>query len=199
MKPQGGTSGPKPRSPGSSPWGVPAFTIFDDGWLRVLFDHPRVDVMVKVEHVRGVPEIVALHVDASDPLTAGGVPAVITSTVIHRIPLRQLKDEYRKLSSPSYGKEPHNFWQTPRRGPTPLPLERFREVAVIYRQAVAEGSSPLQAIKDRFHVERATASKYIKRAREEKFLGPARSGRPGEDLPASKTKPPKAAKKGRIP
>jgi hypothetical protein len=182
MKPKGGASRPNRPPAGGSVWGVPQATVFDEGWLRVLFEQPRVDVRVKVAQVRGVPEIVALHIDPADPLKAGDRPTVITSAMTHRIPLRQLKGEYLKMSRPPWASEPDTFWEAPRRGPFPLPPERVQEVAEIYRRAVDAGKSPLQAIKDAYHISRATASKYIKRARKAGFLGPARPGRSGEDI-----------------
>jgi hypothetical protein len=54
------------------------------------------------------------------------------------------------------------------------------EVARVYRQALAMGAHPTQAVKDHWHISRTHASRYIGRAREAGELGPAAPRRAGE-------------------
>ena len=57
--------------------------------------------------------------------------------------------------------------------------EKLREVADVYRRANATGH-PTKAVMEEWHVERATASRWVRRAREAGFLGAARPRMAGE-------------------
>lgn len=69
--------------------------------------------------------------------------------------------------------------RTPRQG-SPITDKQLREVASHYRDALARSSAPTQTIADEMHVSRPTAARWIARARERGFLGPAYRGRAGE-------------------
>lgn len=59
----------------------------------------------------------------------------------------------------------------------------LREVATVYRQAIAEGKPPTKAVASRLHGSPATAGRWVMQARERGFLGRATRGRRGELAP----------------
>lgn len=67
----------------------------------------------------------------------------------------------------------------PRRG-SPLTDDHLRAVVAMYKQALKEGDPPTRTIADEMHVARPTASRWVAKARERGFLGPAMRGRAGE-------------------
>lgn len=67
----------------------------------------------------------------------------------------------------------------PRRG-APLTDRDLIQVARIYRAAMERGDPPTKMLADRMKVGRATASRWIKRARNDGHLGEAIPGRAGE-------------------
>lgn len=70
--------------------------------------------------------------------------------------------------------------KAPRRG-LPLTDDELREVADIYREAVARGDrSPTRAVGEAKHAARSTAARWVGKARKKGFLGPAMPGRAGE-------------------
>jgi Family of unknown function (DUF6214) len=69
----------------------------------------------------------------------------------------------------------------PRKG-SPVTDERLREVATRYRAAVERGDPPTQTIGDEMHASRPTAARWVQKARERGFLGPAVPGRAGEAI-----------------
>lgn len=58
--------------------------------------------------------------------------------------------------------------------------EALREVADVYRAAHARKQPPTKAVMQEWHVERSTASRWIRRARDAGHLGPARPRAGGE-------------------
>lgn len=58
--------------------------------------------------------------------------------------------------------------------------EVLREVADVYRAAHARHQPPTKAVMQEWHVERSTASRWIRRARDAGYLGPARPRAAGE-------------------
>lgn len=67
----------------------------------------------------------------------------------------------------------------PRQG-SPLTDENLSEVAQVYRAAVKNGDPPTRAVMGAMHVERSTASRWIRAARDRGLLGPAMRGKGGE-------------------
>jgi uncharacterized protein DUF6214 len=67
----------------------------------------------------------------------------------------------------------------PRRG-SPLTKENLSRVAELYRAALENGDPPTQTVADAMHATRSTASRWVAKAREHGFLGPAVRGRAGE-------------------
>lgn len=173
-----------------SVWGAPmAGNLRKDGWLSVLFPDLPLTVYVKVEDVKGTPELVGLRVE---PLKIELVP--LSSELVRQIPLRQLKDAY--LLKRRGGDLFAPFETPPRRGPTPLSPEHYDRVAKLYRQAVSAGKPPLLAIQDVYNVSRPAASKYVRRARELDKLGyPERAGVAGASSAISPYTPKKATPK----
>jgi hypothetical protein len=69
--------------------------------------------------------------------------------------------------------------RSPRQG-SPITNEHLTQVADVYRTALAAGRRPTQTIRERWHVERATASRWVAAARAAGLLGPATQGRASE-------------------
>lgn len=69
-------------------------------------------------------------------------------------------------------------------GPTD---EALRAVATIYRLAHAVGDPPTRAVEDELRLSRATAGRWIAKAREKGFLGQTRQGRAGGTDPGGDT------------
>jgi hypothetical protein len=67
----------------------------------------------------------------------------------------------------------------PRQG-SPVTDERLQAVADLYRKAIEEGQPPTREIADSMHVGRSTAARWVAKARERGYLGPAIQGRAGE-------------------
>lgn len=67
----------------------------------------------------------------------------------------------------------------PRQG-SPLTDENLRQVASIYRAATKRGDPPTQTVADSLKVARSTAARWVGKARERGFLGPALRGQAGE-------------------
>jgi hypothetical protein len=70
----------------------------------------------------------------------------------------------------------------PRRG-APITDAHLEQVAAVYRQAAEVDDPPLKAIEEQFEAKRATASKWVRMARDRGILGPALRGRAGEASP----------------
>ncbi len=67
----------------------------------------------------------------------------------------------------------------PRQG-IPVSEDDLREVATVYRAAVTARQPPTRAVMERWNVARATASRWIARARADGYLGKAQPGKAGE-------------------
>lgn len=65
------------------------------------------------------------------------------------------------------------------RGGRDLGDDHYREVAQVYKAAVAAGDSPTKAVADHFTVSKSSAAKKVARARERDFLPPTSRGRVG--------------------
>lgn len=66
--------------------------------------------------------------------------------------------------------------RSPRQG-SPITSDHLKQVADIYRAALAAGERPTRAICERWHVTRPTASRWVAAARAAELLGPAKQGR----------------------
>lgn len=61
-----------------------------------------------------------------------------------------------------------------------LTRDYLQRVATVYREALVEGRPPTVAVAETFGVSHSNASKYVKKARDQKLLGPAKGTRAGE-------------------
>lgn len=184
------------------PLGPPiAGALRSDGYLEIFFPYPAVRVAVLVEDVEGRPEIVGLEVkpvreirtelaeewakvsEALRPRRSKEmereVPFVLKSDILRQLPLRQLRDIY--LMEVANGKIDFQLLNpTVEHGPKPPSDELVRAVAETYSQALTSGTPILAAIQARHHIARATATKYIRLAREAGYLGwPSKKGSAG--------------------
>jgi hypothetical protein len=71
------------------------------------------------------------------------------------------------------------FGRRPRRG-SPITDDNLRGVAERYSEALKRGDPPTQSVARELNVARSTASRWVAKARERGFLGPALKGRAGE-------------------
>lgn len=142
---------------------------------------------------RGVPRCRSFTVRAHD-----NGPEV-TGETLRRLPVRTLvRDATARVAaqwrlseaqgedmrlvpaSPSEGLETYRALledaRRPRRG-SPITDDHLRQVADLYRTALARGDAPTQTVADSMHVVPSTAGRWVKRARERGFLGPTTPGR----------------------
>jgi hypothetical protein len=97
-----------------------------------------------------------------EPIDVEGAPAWKYNTALQPGSSREARDAARDIA--------RSKLRQPRRG-VPLSDEDLREVATIYRAALAEGRRPTKAVMQAMHVGRATASRWLARARERGHLG----------------------------
>ncbi|MGD0285113.1 MAG: hypothetical protein ABSC31_01840 [Acidimicrobiales bacterium] len=157
-------------------------TVDPEGFVNVgVFDLPW-RIYVRVAEVGGVPQIVALRIEAGvlgvtedreHLVYEGDDDPTITADVLRRLPLRQLRAvAVREAYQPeSDWLEPFRIERVPGQA---WPDEHYQEVAEVYRSSAGK---PLLAIAERWKVSRPTASKWVAEARRRKFLKyPSRPG-----------------------
>lgn len=151
-------------------WGRPA-------WVRLVLD-------VTVDEW-GRASCLSLKAEKLD-----GLP--LTATDLRRIPLaRILRDASRAsqlfaaalgpgVFGPPTPREARRIaadpCRRPRRG-SPITRQHLEEVAQTYRDAFQRGDRPTRAVQATFSVERATASRWVRAARDAGLLPPAEPGR----------------------
>jgi hypothetical protein len=166
-------------------------------------------VEVAMAKVGGLPEIVGLRMDvrpmfveeselyvfdmttdeqrqwAIDNATPGWTSAaVITAERLRALPLAEMRAAVaaRLAGDDVFGA----FGKVARERGKALPDEHYRQVAGVYKSAVEHREPPLKAIQEHWHVSRPAAAKYVKGARERRFLGwPERAGIAGYDATES--------------
>ena len=128
-----------------------------------------------------VPEYVSRSVDNAGYWRMKG-PGPVISTAdgeTHRRPTEPAGEGY--VATPIVGVARTGRYKAANRAPRrPLSSERLQEVADVYRRAFAKGQHPTEAVRVEFEVSRSTASRWVKRARQEGLLGPAVPRRAGE-------------------
>jgi hypothetical protein len=125
----------------------------------------------------GSPHSCYAHALKSRPLVAGsrGGPEV-TGEGIRAIPVRSI------VSAGASDVSPKTF-QGPIKADTFKRVndDALRLVTDVYRSAILAGNPPTQAVAHHLFFEvRSTAARWVMRARERGFLGPAEPGRAGE-------------------
>jgi len=186
-----------------------------DGWVSLALHGFPWDIAVKVTEVDGIPELTALRLE---PRTAHfGYPdadgtrvpigavdatdAVVTSERLRSLPLRLIANVAAAVLA---GGEPEKIaavfeservnWPQGR----PRPDEHYKEVANVYRAALAWRQPPVKAIEERWVVGRAMASRYVAEARKRGYLDyPSRPGVAGTGSAESPVKKKTAPKKAR--
>lgn len=173
-------------------WGRAAATFKgEDGWVTVIFGHPKLQVSVKIAEVDGLPQVEGLRVEPLiETMVRGrtafsflGVPGpdpkpvAITSRLLRALPLRAVREAALRQPPISATLGPVG---PPSQGPQPVPVAKLEQVAAIYRDAVDHDRDPNPAIQVALGVKRATAAKYVRLARERKLMGwPTCDGKPG--------------------
>lgn len=172
--------------------------------VTVGFPQQRVQVTATVRDVDGVPQIVALEVQAHDPrswhpaphwtkgqqrqfrrmtqaMAANNPPTVISTDLLRAVPLRELLAAYLQMA-PRPRLVDFDTELPPRTvGRERKTRQHYQEVAQVYRQALQQRRPPRVAIQQHFGVKRAAASLYIAKARDLGLLGDyPRPGIPGE-------------------
>ena len=97
-----------------------------------------------------------------EPIDVDAAPAWKYDTASRPGSSREVRDAARAIA--------RSKLRQPRRG-IPLSDDELREVATIYRGALAEGRRPTKAVMQAMHVGRATASRWLARARQRGHLG----------------------------
>jgi hypothetical protein len=140
-----------------------------DGWYYAVVPGWPWQFHVLVEDVAGAPQIVGLRMTRMWE----GADVVVSSDTLRRLPLRQLREVVSKARAAGLragGETLLNLLEERTPGQR-WPREHYERVAEVYREAVASGLPPLPVIGERWHVSRAMASKYVRRARELGLLG----------------------------
>ena len=106
-----------------------------------------------------------------DEIEIGGAPAWRYDTALSPGVGQEVRREAREIVRARQ--------RQPRRG-IAVSDDDLREIAVIYRAALAEQRRPTKAVMEAMHVSLATASRWVARARDLGYLGPARPGAAGE-------------------
>jgi hypothetical protein len=128
-------------------------------------------VRAVVENTASGPRVVDLRVRARP----GGPP--ITPSALRLIKFSKLVDA--SVTTEGYRRALRKAPRRERRWV--LDDARLADVARVYREAVATGEPPVQAIVNHYGIERGRASRWVRRAREEHLLGDAPGrGRKGE-------------------
>ena len=163
---------------------------YPDGWVGAVFPKSGIEIGVLVEAVDGRPEITSLRICPVKPqrLPPGVKPTydiprkrALRSDDIRRLPLRQLRDMWllQANGTPDGTAEGlfEPFKRDARRGPQPVPQELLQSVAIAYAECVEKGLPVLATLGERFHVSRAGATKYVRKARDAGYLEwPTRKG-----------------------
>jgi len=170
-----------------------------EGWVTVPFKGLPWGISVKVAEVYGVPQIVGLQIHGG-PIEVSedrehlswrgpkGQEPTITTDLLRKLPLRQLR-EVAVIEGYATGRD----WLEPfktERPPEGWPDEHYEAVARVYREA---SGAPLKAISERWSVSRPTASTWVRKARELKYLGYPKG--PGVAGASERKSPIKRAKK----
>ena len=167
-------------------------------------DSYRVALTIELEQRRPVCTAIR-RLSGGTPLTGELLRSIPLQRIIQRVQehVRQQLVERDPLgaSRPSWDTvlpkdAPHDLWieypasrETIERelsadspgGPKRVSDELLREAADVYREALATGqSNPTEVVRKRLHLARSTAGRYVGKARERGFLGPAMPRRAGE-------------------
>lgn len=114
--------------------------------------------------------------DGDDELTSEAIRQIPVRLLIQEAAEYVLQDEVPRKRV-QYILEDLDYQTLVSRGPTPETLEW---VAVIYRFAYACHDDPTKSVVERFGIPRSTAGRWVAKAREQGFLGPAADRRAGE-------------------
>jgi hypothetical protein len=142
---------------------------------------------------RAVARCVGLTVhDENGPITGQTLRRIRVATLMRHALVNAASGEVTEIpgggvsagwpASPGDADEYERFLEgarQPRRGAT-LTDDHLEQVAAMYRRAIELGDPPTRTIADRMYVARATAARWVGKAREKGFLGPAMRGRGGE-------------------
>jgi hypothetical protein len=142
----------------------------------ITLDDPPSRVVLEVELSDGAYVCTSITVER----LRGGPP--ITSEALHAVPVRRLIREnlskrLRLLGTPGSQAATWDPALLREQGPTDWTLEA---VAFVYRTAVMLDEPPVLAVRDHFGIPRPTAARWVEKARQRGFLGPAAPGRSGE-------------------
>jgi hypothetical protein len=175
---------------GSGQWGPGlASAKGDDGWVTVRYYRVGLLVWAKIAEVDGLPQVEALRIEPLAPTSIQGSIAFsfwqppllksvpITTRLLRALPLGAVRDAALSQAPMSVTLGPID---PPSQGPQPVPLTKLEQVSAVYREAVERGQNPSPAIQAALGVKPATATKYVRLARERGLLGwPKRRGLPG--------------------
>jgi hypothetical protein len=133
----------------------------------------------------GTVAIVAVHADSDHELTSEILRGLQAPRRLARaIAEHEVLVVSRGRDGTMYGEQRLDGGQPEppqrRRLPQTWTDEHFREVAAVYRDAVARGTSTQRAIQARWKVSPTSARRYVQEARRRGLLGPAQGRKAGE-------------------
>jgi hypothetical protein len=145
------------------------------------------DLVVVVED--GAPrceELRASRLEGGPPVTAEGLRRVPVASIVRDAAARaalRVERQRRGAKLTPIGENDEDFYRalrkTKARGRTRLTDDELEEVATIYRAAHARGEAPTETVREVLRTSRASASRWIREARDRGFLGPAQPRRAG--------------------
>lgn len=162
-----------------------------DGWVSIDTSELPWHVEVYVRTVDGSPQVLGLRLEPPKEGEAMEPQWRVRDLIIDNAALRRLRlGHLRKAASRMRALDLQQALAAlrpdVRRPAQPFAPGHFERVADVYREAVEAGDPPLPAIMARWHVARPTASKWVRKAREEGLLGwPQRTGVAGTEADSS--------------
>lgn len=154
---------------GGRGWGYGISGEGAEQWISASVPGQPWDFYVQMAWIDSRPQIVSLRIEARGD-DAKANRATITTEKLRRLPLRQIRQMAHAGLHLDLGAL-QRVVGAKRRPGQPYEPGHHEEVAETYRKALAAGQAPRAAIERKWDVSRATASKWIRTAREERLLG----------------------------
>lgn len=164
------------------------YWAFEKSLVRIMWGHRLAKVTLRVRSRETsttgfVNELSVDEISVRD--LAQGLPAVESLTIplgkLRRVAMAQAVYLDEERANEELVDLPQEVVELPVAGRRrKLTDDLLREVAEIYRAAIAEGRHPTTAVRDALMVSHSQAAKYVSRARKRGYLGPTSAGRAGE-------------------
>ncbi|RCW38485.1 hypothetical protein DFQ14_12228 [Halopolyspora algeriensis] len=155
---------------------APGLELYNQVWVRAFGYHGyNVHLHVQLENERlGVSDMRVEQRPGGPPVTGEALRSIVVAQFVRRS-VRASINEQLPFDEPE-ARVANGILRTEDRdrmkeaGPV---TETLRAVSQIYRFALAAGDAPTKAVQEVFEVPRYTADRWVAKAREREFLGPA--------------------------